>query len=63
MLPFDVGKRVFHDIYGEGEIVAIDSYKDKLGDVYVTGRYGVEFDDHRLTAKPAFFYTNELELI
>ena len=57
--------RVTHPVHGAGTVTERDRYAgtvaSEAGSIIDTGRVGVVFDTHTLSANPAFFYPSELE--
>lgn len=64
-LHFYPGDRIAAKGHGPGTIIAKEVVRDTglngRGALRHTGRVGIEFDTHTLTAKPAYFWPEELE--
>lgn len=61
------GTRVLSSEFGLGTIVdanelANDAYPGRTPVMVPTGRHGVVFDTHTLTARPAYFYPREFKV-
>lgn len=58
-----LGALAIHRTHGSGQVVAIEYLPDWQGNRQPTGRVGVIFDQHTLTARPAYFWPQELQLV